>query len=395
MKVDRMASYALLRLASQFPVVGIIGPRQSGKSTLAKMAFPTKKFVSFDDRNIRNIANSNPRDFLLAFPDGVIIDEAQKVPDIFDAIKYDVDNGEYTPGKYILTGSSQFKLRENMSDSLAGRASYMRLLPFTIGELGVVSGGDASVYDLIFKGGYPPLYDKKKSFNTYDWFESYIDTYLSFDVKDQINASNLMQFKTFIQLCATYSGQVFSMDSMARKLGLSAPTIKKWLSVLESSFIISFLEPDTNNIGKSLVKTAKMYFTDTGLLCHLLRLQSKEDLLLSPYKGAVVETFAVSEMLKVRQNKARKGNLTYYRDWNGLEVDTIADWRHTFAIEIKSSSDADSGLSSNIHKYIDSRTDVKCRGTVLYLGDLTCTVNNVDYVSWKDWDSYIDDCENK
>ncbi len=389
MEISRKAKDALLRLASQFPVVGITGPRQSGKTTLAKMTFPDKKYVSLDDKELRMLAASNPKDFLEAFPDGVIIDEAQKVPEIFDAVKLFVDRKKYEPGKYILTGSSQFKLKENMTDSLAGRAAFLQLLPFSLGELRESKLIPQNPYDLIFKGFYPPLYDKEKHFIPEDWFESYLDTYLDLDVKEHITAANISTFKKFIQICALYSGQLLSMESISKNLGVSAPTVKQWLSILEASFIIHFLEPDLNNLGRSIVKTPKLYFSDTGLLCHLLRLNSKEELLLSPYKGAVVETFAVAELLKSRFNIGKKPELSFFRDSKGFEVDTIADWKHTYAIEIKSTSDTEQKLSANTRKYVSLREDTKCQGAVFYLGDITCTINGIQYVSWQDWDSLI------
>ena len=387
MSVSRKAKDALLRLAGQFPVVGITGPRQSGKTTLAKMTFPDKKYVSLDDKELRTLAASNPKDFLEAFPDGVIIDEAQKVPEIFDAVKLFVDSHKHEPGKYILTGSSQFKLKENMTDSLAGRAAFLQLLPFSLGELKDSKIIPQNPYEMIFKGFYPPLYDSEKHFIPDDWFESYIDTYLDLDVKEHITATNISIFKKFIQICALYSGQLLSMESISKNLGVSAPTVKQWLSILESSFIIHLLEPDLNNLGRSIVKTPKLYFTDTGLLCHLLRLNSKEELLLSPHKGAVVESFAVAELLKSRYNIGKKPELSFFRDSKGFEVDTIADWKHTYAIEIKSNSDTEQKLSANTRKYVSLRSDTKCKGVVFYLGDITCTINGIKYVSWHDWDS--------
>ena len=387
MNVSRKAKDALLRLAGQFPVVGITGPRQSGKTTLAQMTFPDKKYVSLDDKELRTLAASNPKDFLAAFPDGVIIDEVQKVPEIFDAVKLFVDSHKHEPGKYILTGSSQFKLKENMTDSLAGRAAFLQLLPFSLGELKDAKLIPQSPYDLIFKGFYPPLYDSEKHFIPDDWFESYIDTYLDLDVKEHITATNISTFKKFIQICALYSGQLLSMESISKNLGVSAPTVKQWLSILESSFIIHLLEPDLNNLGRSIVKTPKLYFTDTGLLCHLLRLNSKEELLLSSHKGAVVESFAVAELLKSRYNIGKKPELSFFRDSKGFEVDTIADWKHTYAIEIKSNSDTEQKLSANTRKYVSLRSDTKCKGVVFYLGDITCTINGIKYVSWHDWDS--------
>ena len=167
-------------------------------------------------------------------------------------------------------------------------------------------------------------------------------------------------------------------------MGVSAVTVKSWLSVLEASYIIHFLEPDTNNLGRSIVKTPKMYFIDSGLLCHLLRLENKEELLLSRHKGAVVETFAVAELLKYRMNQAKKPNLTFFRDNKGFEVDTIADWKHTFAIEVKSNSETEKKMSVNVKRYTDLR-DEDSRGMIYYLGDLTCDINGVQYVSWKEW----------
>ena len=387
--INRTAKEALLRLASQFPVVGVTGPRQSGKSTLTKAVFPNKRYVTFDDRTMRELAISNPSDFLAAVPDGALIDEAQKVPEFFDALKMHVDRSDFTPGKFILTGSSQFRLKQNMTDSMAGRVTFLKLLPFSVNELkneGVLSDNP---YDIIFGGQYPPLHDPEKHFIPEDWYESYIDTCLDLDVRDQINADNLSTFKKFIQICAVYSGQLLSMDGIARDVGVSAPTIKKWLSILENSYIIHFLEPDTNSLGKSIVKTPKLYFVDSGLLCHLLRLDSKEELLLSRHKGAVVETFAVAELLKHRMNLGKKPNLTFYRDSKGFEVDTIADWKHTFAIEIKSSNAPEAKLSANTKKYLELRGDDSVRNAVFYLGDISMTINGTSYVAWKDWGDFL------
>lgn len=386
--IFRKAEIALKRLASQFSVVGITGPRQSGKSTLAKMTFPQKKYISFDDKSIKEIAIANPKDFLFAFPDGAIIDEAQKVPEIFDAVKYFVDNQDFEPGKFILTCSSQFKLKENMTDSLAGRVAFLKLLPFSIAELKENEMLPQNPYQAILKGNYPPLYDEKKHFIPDDWFENYIETYLDFDVKAHINPSNLSVFKKFIQICAVYSGQMLSMDSISKNLGVSAPTVKLWLSILESSYIIHFLEPDFNNLGKSIVKTPKMYFIDTGLLCYLLRINSMGDLILSPHKGAIVETYAISELMKQRTNLGKKPNLSYFRDLKGFEVDTIADWKHTFAIEIKSNSATEQKLSANTRKYLSLRNDENAKGAIFYLGDITCKINDITYVSWKDWGDF-------
>lgn len=381
--IDREIDSTVLRLAGQFPVLAVTGPRQSGKSTLVKKIFPDKRYITFDDRDMRELAKSNPMDFLLAFPDGLIIDEAQKVPEIFDAVKYYADNDPYAFGKYILTGSSQFRLKENI-ESLSGRIGLVRLLPLSINELNESGKLKENAFDMAFSGFYPPFYDDQKTLYREDWFDNYLDTYLDIDVRDQIRDSNISTFKKFIQICALYSGQILNMESIAKAVEVSAVTVKSWLSILQASYIIFFLEQDTNSLGKNLVKAPKLYFTDTGLLCNLLRIDSYQELILSNYKGAVIETMAVSELLKQRYNKGRKSNLTYFRDKEGFEVDTIADWKKTFAIEVKSDSISNKKLADNVRKYVQLRGD-DTKAMVFYLGDTTVKTDSVDYISWKEW----------
>ena len=389
--IEREAKDALLRLCSQFPIVGVTGPRQSGKTTLCQSVFPEKRYVTMDNKSMRSIAEEDPTEFINAFPDGAIIDEAQKVPEIFDALKEHVDSTPYFPGKFILTGSSQFRLKENMTDSLAGRASFLQLLPFTIKELNNVGRISNDPYELILNGQYPPLYDNEKNYLKNDWYKSYIDTYVDLDVKDNINQSNVSTFKKLIQLCAHRSGELLSMDNLAHNLGVSQPTVKSWIHILERSYIIHLLQPDSTNLGRSLIKTPKLYFVDTGLLCYLLRIENKSDLLLSPYKGHVVEPFAVSELLKNKLNQGKDANLTFYRDAAGLEVDVVADWRQRYAIEIKSSFTTESKLAVGTKKYVGMSNEINsdpAQSVVFYLGDLTVNLNNTHYIGWKDWSDF-------
>lgn len=196
----------------------------------------------------------------------------------------------------------------NITDSLAGRVALLKLLPFSMQELKEANLLAKDPYEAFFKGFYPPLHDKSKHYDLDDWFENYIDTYLDLDIKDQIDKGNVGLFRRFVQVCALYSGQMINYESISRDIGVSAVTIKRWCSILEASYIIHFLEPDSNNLGRAVAKTPKMYFVDSGLLCHLLRLESKEELLLNDHKGAVVETAAVSELLKKRYNNAKKAD---------------------------------------------------------------------------------------
>ena len=382
--IRREAKDALIRLSEQFPIIAITGPRQSGKTTLAKETFPNKKYVSFDDQNMRNIAISNPDDFLLAFPDGAIIDEAQKVPGIFSALKKAVDGVDWKPGKYIITGSSQFRLKENINETLAGRIGTIKLLPFSIQELKENNMLKSNAYEMAFVGFYPPLHDENKKFQIDDWFDNYIDTYIDMDVRDQIRPSHLSSFKKFVQECAIYSGQILNMDSISKAVGVSAVTIKEWLSILENSFLIHMIEVDNNDLGRQLIKSPKLYFVDAGLLCHLLRIENYQDLILSNRKGAIIETMAVSELLKKRFNQGRKANLTYFRDKNGYEVDIIADWKKTYAIEIKCNNESETKLSKNVRKYVELRK-TNTAAKVYYLGSISIKVNDVEYVPWIDW----------
>lgn len=382
--IYREAKNTVLRLAEQFPVVAITGARQTGKTTLAKIAFPEKKYVSFDDEEIRNLAKDNPKDFLKAFNEGAIIDEAQKLPEIFNAIKIDVDEGKYFPGKFILTGSSQFRLKENISDSLAGRIGILNLAPLSISELKNDNLIKDDFYKLILNGFYPPLYDHEKKFNRSDWFKNYVGSYLNLDVKDYINPANLNLFQNFLISCAHHSGQILNVDSITKKLGVSAVTGKKWLSVLSSSFIVHLVYPKFSNNLKSIVKKPKLYFYDTGLLCYLLRITSVEELLLSPYKGAIVETAAISELIKGRYNKGLDGDIYYLRSNGSFEIDVIANWDKDYAIEIKSSTTEKTKTENNLSK-VDNILNHKHKKLIYYTGDISTKSSKISYVSWKDW----------
>jgi len=371
------------RKAKGFPVVAITGPRQSGKTTLAKLAFPDKPFVSFDDEQMRAVATENPQDFLLAFPDGCIIDEAQRVPKIFNAVKYYVDKAPSTMGLYILTGSNQFNLKRGITESLAGRLAYINLLPFSVGELSSAGILADDPFRVMVKGQYPPLYDR--DVDPQDWYQAYIETYIERDVGSLVNPSNKLAFKKFISLCALRSGQLLVLSALAQACEVSIPTISSWLSILESSFLVYLMEPFCSNLGKRLTKTPKLFFLDSGLLCHLLRIHTREELILSPYKGHVTETFAINELLKERFNQGRPPELSFYRDKNGLEVDAIAQWNTRIAIEVKSSTSPNADFKKNLVKFVtlDEKTTYETK--VFYLGDRLFTIHGTDYVPWQKW----------
>lgn len=382
--IKREAQNTLIRLAKQFPVVAITGPRQSGKTTLAKMTFPEKKYITFDDPQSRSIAKGNPRDFLLAFPEGAIFDEAQKVPEIFDAIKIIVDENTSEVGKYILTGSSQFRLKENISDSLAGRIGLVNLLPLSINELKNENILPKNIYDLILKGTYPTIYDNKRDVNINDWYSNYVETYINIDVKDNINAKNLTTFKKFIKACAHYNGQIINLNDISNKLGISSSTLNNWLSILTSSYIVHLVQPETNNMIKSLVKKPKLYFVDPGLLCYLLNIKNIEELILSEYKGHIIESIAISEIFKYSYNNGTQPNVTFLRTKNGYEVDAIARLEENYAIEVKSNVNTHKKNASNVNK-LNNITNNEFIGYVFYTGDFTVAANDITFVSWTNW----------
>jgi len=268
--IKRQIQEKLIQLSGQFPVVAVVGPRQSGKTTLVKMTFKDKSFLNLEEPDTRLFAQNDPRSFLSTSKSGLIIDEAQRVPDLFSYIQSIVDENK-APGSFIITGSHNFLMQEKISQTLAGRVAILTLLPFSIDELrGEDTLEDFSTY--IFKGFYPPIYDRK--IEPSDWYPNYIRTYLERDVRLIKNIPDLNSFTLFVKLCAGRIGQLLNLSSLAVEAGISVNTAKSWLSVLEASYIIYRLEPHFQNFNKRLVKMPKLYFYDTGLACSLLGLES-------------------------------------------------------------------------------------------------------------------------
>lgn len=385
--IDREAKNTLLRLAEQFSVVGITGPRQSGKSILAKHTFPDKPYKTFDDEETMNLAKNNPKDFILALKDGAVIDEAQRVPEIFLAVKQNIDNSSFTPGKFILTGSSQFRLNENIRESLAGRIGLVNLCPLSISELKNANVLYGSLHEQLLAGFYTPFYDDEKHFIRDDWFKNYIASYIDMDVKALINASNINTFKNFIASCAHYSGQVINVEKITKKLGISAVTGKQWLSILEASYIVKLIYPKFSNKLKSIVKKPKLYFYDTGLLCYLLRIKNEQDLLLSNYKGAIIETAAMAELLKSRLNKGLEEDLSFLRLNDSYEVDAIANWDYDYAIEVKSASASNTDAEEHL-EIVDEVLGYDSKKMIFYTGDIKTESDHISYIPWENWGDF-------
>lgn len=330
--IKREAEPILRRIAGQFKAVAVVGPRQSGKTTLVRAVFPEKPYTSLENPDVRTRATDDPRGFLAQFPSGAILDEAQRVPSLFSYLQQVLDESSQR-GLFVLTGSNNFLLQENLSQSLAGRIGYIDLLPFTLNELpaGAVAGPD----DWLFKGGYPPLYDGVSERGL--WFANYIRTYVERDVRQIRNITDLHAFERFLRLCAGRSGQLLNVNNLAVETGKDSKTISGWLSVLESSFVIHLLRPYHANYNKRVVKMPKLYFIDTGLACALLGISKMDQLALHPLRGNLFENLIIMEVIKRIGHQGSMAQTWFWRDNKGLEVDLLVEEGGTLVpVEIKS-----------------------------------------------------------
>lgn len=321
----------------KFPSIAILGPRQSGKTTLAKISFPNHAYVSLDDDAPRAFAQDDPERFLKTYENehGVIIDEFQYAPKIVSYVKLAIDRHD-RQGYYILTGSQNFLANQAITESLAGRVGILSLLPLSLHELQRNGIAPATVDEIIFNGGYPRLYDKKMV--PEKLYPSYIQSYVERDIRQLINVGNLSTFQQFVTLCAGRIGQLLNMESIAVECGVTFPTIRQWLSILEASYIIFFLQPHFRNFNKRLVKTPKLYFFDTGLACSLLRITDPGMVAVSPFRGALFESLILSDLYKQYANRGERPGLYFWRDQGGAhEVDCIIDEGNVLhPVEIKS-----------------------------------------------------------
>jgi predicted AAA+ superfamily ATPase len=376
--IKRIITRELVESAKEYPIVTIFGPRQSGKTTLAQMTFPKKAYYSLEDPDIRLQIKADPRGFLNNNPNGCILDEIQRFPQLLSYIQTIVDKKSKT-GMYILTGSHQPQLHEAVSQSLAGRTAILSLLPFSYKEVKRYHRGQ-NAFELIFEGFFPRLHEKQLDVNRF--FNSYLQTYVERDIRAILNLKDIDRFEKFLVLLAGRIGSIVNYASLSNDVGVSATTIKSWIGVLKSSFILFELPPFFENIRKRIVKSPKIYFTDTGLASFLLGIKSKEQVERDPLRGALYENMIIIELLKTFYNDGQKPNLFFYRDSHGNEVDCIIRHnRKLIPIEIKSGSTFTKDFLKGIKLFQKVAGEKIYSPTILYNGETTFTINGVNVLN--------------
>lgn len=332
--VPRQLAPHIESLAKRWPAITITGPRQSGKTTLCRALFPEHSYVSLEAPDVRAYAEADPRGLLAEHAEGAVLDEIQRVPALLSYLQVEVDR-DPRPGRFILTGSAHFSLLEGVAQSLAGRTALVHLLPLSLPELRLFPQAPGDLFATLWPGGYPAIYDR--AIPPGEWFASYIATYVERDVRQVVNVGDLSAFQTFLRLCAGRSGQLLNHTQLGADCGISHNTAKSWLSVLETGFIAFRLRPFFTNLGIREVKTPKLYFYDSGLVCALLGIRSPAELVHHPLRGPIFEGWAIAEVLKDRFARGIAGGVYFYRDRKGVEADLIVERGPTVVTaEIKS-----------------------------------------------------------
>ena len=368
-------------LFKKYPVVSITGPRQSGKTTLIKHLYKDLPYVSLEDHDERQFAIQDPRGFLNRFPDGAILDEVQRTPEIFSYIQTAVDTRRKN-GQYILSGSQNFLLSESISQSLAGRVAVLKLLPFSLNELSNSNLLADDYEDLIYTGFYPGIYSNKIPPDIF--YSNYIQTYVERDVRNIKQIGDLNSFTRFMQLCAGRTGQLLNMTSLANDCGITVNTAKSWISILESSYTIFLLQPHYRNYNKRVVKTPKLFFYDSGLAASLLKIDHPGQLSSHYLKGSLFENMIIIEILKSRYNRGLQSNLYFWRDNKGHEIDCIIEKANSLIpVEIKSGRTFNVDFRSGI-KYWNSISANSAKDSfIIYGGEKSFTGSDANALGWK------------
>jgi len=380
MNVSREIEIAIRNILNKYPVIALTGPRQSGKTTLLKTMFPDFHYVSLENPDNRNFAETDPKAFLNRYSSSVILDEVQRVPSLFSYIQTLVDESGLM-GQFILSGSQNFHLMHNITQSLAGRVALFRLFPFDLQELQSADLLKPSYLETLVRGFYPAIYDRDIPSRIF--YSNYVQTYIQRDVSELVSIRDIRLFQNFLGLCATRAGQLLNMNALANECGISQPTAKSWLSALENSYIVFTLQPFQKNFGKRIVKTPKLYFYDTGLLCYLLKISQSEQILKHPVKGNLFENMMVAEYVKRMYHKNELHDIWFWRDSAGHEVDMIIQDDLTLnLIEIKSTETVMSDLFNGL-KYFESISKMEnLTKTLVYTGTEIQNRTLADVLPW-------------
>jgi uncharacterized protein len=384
--IERQLTKILKQVYRAFPVVSLNGPRQSGKSTLLKNTFTKLPYVNLENPDDLRLALQDPRGFLAQYTKGVIIDEVQNAPELFSYIQGIVDANNKI--KFVLSGSQNFLMNEKITQTLAGRVGVLTLLPFSLIELENAKKLKASLNDVLYTGFYPRLYDKRISPAIF--YPSYLQTYVQRDVQQITRISDLNLFLKFIKLVAGRVGQLVNYSSLASDVGISANTVKEWISILEASYIIYLLRPHHNNFAKRLVQMPKIYFIDTGLLCYLLEIDKPNQLTTHFARGGIFENFVIIDIVKARYNAAKMPNCFFWRDNHGKEIDCIIDNKNKLTpIEIKSSQTKSLHFFDGIKYYKNLAKEKSAKGYVIYGGKEIIEIKDGTMLPWNKLDKLL------
>ncbi len=361
--IARVIEKILRERAQQYPVITVTGPRQSGKTTLCRYVFKDKQYVNLEAPDIRRFAIEDPRGFLAYYGTNVILDEIQRVPELLSYIQTIVDENQ-EPGQFILTGSSHFGISHSISQSLAGRTAIVTLLPFSYEEIEHVAS--SGIDTLLYTGYYPRIYDRK--LNPTQALRDYVATYVERDLRQMAAVKDLYIFEKFLRLCAGRVGQILNMQSLANDVGVSHTTIRAWISILEASYIVFLLQPWYKNVSKRLVKSPKLYFYDVGLASYLLGIENEKQMQRDPLRGSLFENMVIAEIIKYRYNRDKRGNVYFYRDSKGTEIDVLYEQgSQVFPIEIKAGATVVDEFFKNITEF--SRYFRCKQSAIIYGGD--------------------------
>ncbi len=388
MFIERTLAEPIQRLISKFPILAITGPRQSGKTTLIKNLFPDYAYVTLENPDIRERALLDPNGFLRSYASRVIFDEVQQVPSLFSYLQTKVDNDKQM-GQFVLSGSQNFQLLQSISQSLAGRVALFQLMPLDFRELSSKQLLPADWCSTAFNGFYPAIYDR--GIEPTDYYRNYIETYIERDVRQLINIRDLRLFRLFLKYCAGHAGQMLNIQKIANEVGISQPTAQAWLSVLETSYIVFTLAPYYQNFSKRLVKTPKLYFYDTGLLCYLLGMNNTSDLDHYYQRGAIFENLIIAELHKNQTHEYRQQSFYFWRDNNQLEVDVLYEKMNQLHIaEIKSAETIHSSYFKNMHTFTKISTTHVPKRNLIYGGQDSYQYLDTEVISWKNTHKFLD-----